>query len=80
MSTIADLPVDDAGLLNYVRERLPAQDDPNYAEKLEAIATGAGVSVHTLLKIWNGETADPRVSTVEHLIRYFRGLEQQRAA
>lgn len=60
------------GLLKYIRERLPA---PGEKEQLEAIAKGADVPYHTLLKIANGETADPRVSTVENLIRYFREQE-----
>lgn len=75
-----DIQTDEAGLLPYVLERLPAKDDPQAAEKLAAIAAGAEVSLHTLLKIWNGATTDPRVSTIEHLIRYFRGREQPRAA
>lgn len=59
-------------LLQFVRERLPA---PNDREGLEAVAKGADVPYHTLLKIAKGETEDPRVSTVENLIRYFRERE-----
>jgi len=66
----------DETLLNYVRGRLPA---PNARERLEEIANGAGVPYHTLLKIAKGETEDPRVSTVESLLRYFRD-EEARAA
>jgi predicted transcriptional regulator len=60
------------GLLHYIRERLPA---PNEKEALEKIAKGADVPFHTLLKIANGATEDPRVSTVENLLRYFRERE-----
>ncbi len=59
-------------LMQFVRERLPA---PNEREKLEVIAKGADVPYHTLLKIANGETSDPRVSTIDNLIRYFRMRE-----
>jgi predicted transcriptional regulator len=59
-------------LLRYVQERLPA---PNERERLEEIAKAAGVPYHTLLKIAKGETHDPRISTVENLIRYFRERE-----
>lgn len=59
-------------MLSYIRERLPA---PGEKERLEEIAKGSAVPYHTLLKIAKGETADPRVSTVENLIRYFRGRD-----
>ena len=64
--------MNEESLLKYVRERLPAPSDK---EALEAIAKGADVPYHTLLKIAKGETHDPRVSTVENLIRYFRERE-----
>ena len=67
--------MDQPNLLQYVRERLPA---PGEREKLEEIAKGADVPYHTLLKIAKGETEDPRVSTIENLIRYFQ--DQERAA
>ena len=59
-------------LLQFVRDRLPA---PGEKEQLEVIAKGADVPYHTLLKIAKGETGDPRVSTIENLIRYFRERE-----
>lgn len=59
-------------MLAYVKERLPA---PSEKAALEKVATGAGVPFHTLLKIAKGETEDPRVSTVENLFNYYRGLE-----
>lgn len=59
-------------LLKYIRERLPL---PSEKERLEEIAKGADVPYHTLLKIANGETEDPRVSTVENLLRYFQERE-----
>lgn len=60
------------GLFDYIKRKLPA---PNEREALETIAKGADVPYHTLLKIANGETVDPRVSTVENLTRYFRQRE-----
>jgi predicted transcriptional regulator len=59
-------------LLSYVKDRLPA---PSERVRLEEIAKGADVPYHTLLKICKGETADPRVSTIDNLIRYFRAQE-----
>ncbi len=59
-------------LLAYVLERLPS---PSEREALEQIARGAKVPYHTLLKIAKGQTADPRVSTVESLTRYFQSIE-----
>jgi len=56
----------------YVKERLPA---PSNREELEKIAKAADVPYHTLLKIAKGETEDPRVSTIENLLRYFREIE-----
>ena len=61
------------GLFAYIKKKLPA---PNQREALKAIAKGAAVPYHTLLKIANGETVDPRVSTVENLTRYFRQREE----
>ena len=58
-------------LLPYVLERLPA---PSEKAKLEEIAKGAGVPYHTLLKVAKGETSDPRVSTIDALIRYFKTI------
>jgi predicted transcriptional regulator len=64
--------VNEQSLLEYVRARLPA---PSEREALEVIAAGASVPYHTLLKIAKGETHDPRVSTIDSLIRYFRERE-----
>lgn len=68
-----------ADLLAQLKEKLPAADD---AAELVAIAAGSGVSIHTLRKIVTGETADPRVSTVQSLMRYYlkRRPRQARAA
>lgn len=60
-------------ILDYVRSRLPAPGDK---ERLEIIAKGAEVPYHTLLKIANGETEDPRVSTVQNLLQYFKAMER----
>lgn len=65
----------DESLLKYVRERLPDPNEDRFTELLEEIAKGAGVPYHTLLKIAKRETHDPRVSTIENLIRYFRERE-----
>lgn len=62
-------------ILAYVLERLPKPGDAHYPQRLEQIAEGAKVPVHTLIKIAKGETVDPRVSTVQSLYDYFRSLE-----
>lgn len=54
-------------LLLQVRRKLPPA---NEKEKLEAAAKGSGVPFHTLLKIITGETANPRIKTVEKLLRW----------
>lgn len=59
----------------YVRQHLPRADAK---EELEAVATGSGVSFHTLLKIAKGETEDPRTSTVNRLAVYFRARDSKR--
>jgi predicted transcriptional regulator len=59
-------------LLAYVLERLPK---PGERDRLEEISKGAGVPYHTLLKIVTGETRDPKVSTIDNLLRYFRTRE-----
>lgn len=61
-------------MLDYVRRKLPSPKDK---QALEAVAKAASVPYHTLLKIANGQTADPRVSTVQSLYNHLRG---QRAA
>lgn len=43
--------------------------------RLEEIARRAGVPYHTLLKIVNRQTVDPRVSTVDNLLRHLRARE-----
>lgn len=58
----------------YVKERLPA---PSEKARLEEIANGARVPYHTLLKIAKGETTDPRVSTVQSLVDYFKATTKQ---
>ncbi len=65
----------EAGLLRFVKDRLPAPDSAGFIERLGEIAKGADVPFHTLLKIAKGETNDPRVSTIDSLIRYFRERE-----
>lgn len=51
-----------------IKAKLPAPSDK---EALERIAKESGVPYHTLLKIANGQTEDPRVSTIEKLLQYF---------
>lgn len=72
--------MEDANLLSYVLERLPKQGDPHFMLRIAQVAEGAQVSEHTLLKIAKGETADPRVSTVQSVYDYFKGLEAREAA
>lgn len=60
-----------ADLLGSIKARLPAATDRAALEKL---AQDSGVPFHTLLKIAKGETMDPRVSTVQRLMRHFERL------
>ena len=55
-------------LLASIKAKLPPWND---RAALEALAAESGVPYHTLLKIAKGETTDPRVSTVQTLIRHF---------
>lgn len=55
-------------LLETVKAKMPAAND---RIGLEALAKDSGVPYHTLLKIAKGETSDPRVSTVQSLLRHF---------
>lgn len=55
-------------LLAALKQKLPPAND---RAALEAVAAGAGVPYHTLLKIVKGETSDPRVSSVEKLLAYY---------
>lgn len=55
-----------------IRSKLPASNDK---DELERIARESKVPYHTLLKIVNGQTEDPRVSTIEKLQRYFEARE-----
>lgn len=57
----------EANLLLRLRRRLPPA---NEKEALEAVARGSGVPVHTLRKIVTGETENPRVKTVEQLLKW----------
>lgn len=41
-------------------------------EQLERAAEGSGVPFHTLLKIQNGATNDPRISTIQKLYEYLQ--------
>ena len=55
-------------LLKVLKVRLAGVKDRT---ELAEVARESGVPIHTLLKIVSGETADPRVSTVQALLRYF---------
>jgi hypothetical protein len=39
------------------------------AAELNALSERSGVSVHTIIKLRNGQTSDPRISTLEPLYR-----------
>lgn len=39
--------------------------------ELERVSKGTNVPVHTIIKVWNGKTPNPRVRTVEALRGYF---------
>lgn len=71
--------MEDQSLLDYVLGQLPSPEDDGFTERLEEIARGAEVPFHTLLKIAKRETSDPRVSTVQNLIRYFQAREPRAA-
>ena len=53
--------------LDDLRKALPAK---NERAALEAVAQGAHVPYHTLLKVVNGATKSPRYDTVERLFAY----------
>jgi predicted transcriptional regulator len=57
----------DSGLLLKVRRRLPPANEKG---RLEAVSKEANISFHTLLKIVTGETSNPRIKTVEKLLRW----------
>ena len=57
----------DENLLRRVRRNLPPA---NEKKLLEEVAGKSGVPFHTLLKIVKGETANPRVKTVQKLLNY----------
>jgi len=64
--------MEDKPLLDYLLARLPAASEK---QRLQEVAMAAGVPYHTLLKIVKRQTADPRVSTVDNLLKYFRERE-----
>lgn len=52
--------------MDFLRAKLPHDK-----AELERIATGAKVPFHTLRKIQSGETQNPRIATVENLMRFY---------
>jgi predicted transcriptional regulator len=58
----------------YVLQRLPAK---NEKDELELVARGSGVPYNTLIKLANGATEDPRVSTVNRLVIYYRARDSR---
>lgn len=62
-----DSSMTDVSLLLKVRRRLPPA---NERDRLEEVAKESGVPFHTLLKVITGETANPRIKTVEKLLRW----------
>lgn len=67
-------------ILPYVLERLPKPGEADFTDRIEKIAKGSKVPVHTLKKIANGETEDPRVSTVQNVYNYLKAIEARAAA
>lgn len=61
----------EADILAYVLKKLEDRKG-----QLPKVADDAGVPYRTLQKIASGETTDPRVSGVQTLYNYFRGLDQ----
>jgi hypothetical protein len=58
----------------YVMQRLPRK---NEKAALETVARGSGISYHTVLKLANGATPDPRVSTINRLTIYYLALDSR---
>lgn len=44
--------------------------------EIAALSERSGVSVHTILKLRNGQTTDPRISTLEPLYKAVTGTER----
>jgi predicted transcriptional regulator len=62
---------------DYVLHRLPLK---NQKAELERVAKGSGVPYNTLIKLANGATEDPRVSTVNRLVIYYRARDSKLGA
>jgi predicted transcriptional regulator len=62
---------------DYVLQRLPTKSEKT---ELEKVARGSGVPYNTLIKLANGATEDPRVSTVNRLVIYYRARDSKLGA
>lgn len=62
-------------ILTFVRRKL----DESRGDWVE-IATKSGVPYHTLTKIAQGATPNPRIETVQRLVDHFSGTSTQKAA
>lgn len=57
-------------MLDFIKRRLPSDK-----AALQAVAEGSRVPFHTLIKIANGATENPRIMTVQALYNYLREQE-----
>jgi len=60
-------------ILNYVKEKI---DSCSYKE-LEGVAADTGVPYGTLMKIKAGQTDNPRINTIQPLLKYFTAQSEK---
>lgn len=63
-------------ILHFVKEKI---DSCSYKE-LETVAVDTGVPYGTLMKIKAGQTDNPRINTIQPLLKYFTELTDKKAA
>lgn len=77
------IPPNDEPVLEYVKRRLEALLIPrdrrqSKGERLDEVAKGSGVPASTIVKIVNGHTADPQISTIQALLDYITREDNRR--
>lgn len=65
----------DENLLDYLKNKLEASRG-----QWPAISKATGVPYFTITNLVQGKVEDPRLSTIQRLIDYFRGIERERVA
>ncbi|OFZ67941.1 MAG: hypothetical protein A2V79_05475 [Betaproteobacteria bacterium RBG_16_56_24] len=63
-------------ILHFVKEKI---DACSYKE-LETVSLDTGVPYGTLMKIKAGQTDNPRINTIQPLLKYFTDLSEKKAA